>query len=383
MENTEKTQKKGFIRRNLERVVAPLALAGALALGGGRAYAQEPQSQLEQAKNEVIKELQLSQKEEQEKSSTEFILRQAIDDVAGSYMLTQQAQLNHKFGDATNSALRLFYERNTNDRTTFGSDFKNDDFRLNIGYINNALTGSETIRAFGTVYPSKDSFIGAGIEKITDLDARASVFAGKTFDRFTLEGTVDTEKNWAAVGRYDSKDYHVGGSVGQNALGELKGSASFNTDSVWIYAQWKPTLDVRLAFGDVDAQRTQIFTTVTDSGDNELIGDTSFPFTIGNFDLFKLYKTPLGKEPGDVAGSVQYREDLGDRVTGTLAYRVGDFGLKNLGVAGDVWYGLDRKDWGISVGFGGNITDNSSIRMRGQYDSENGWYAGLMWEVKF
>ncbi|MGV8142763.1 MAG: hypothetical protein ACP5NS_03960 [Candidatus Pacearchaeota archaeon] len=386
MTNTEQKNKKGFVTRSLEKIVAPVVLAGAM-LFGGNTYAQQNPGNtdpLSQAKAEAIAALKESAKEETDKSSREFIIRDAIDNLAGQYTFTQQAQFNAKFGDASNSSLRLFYETNSNDRTTIGTDFKNDDVRLNFGYVDNAVSGVKTIRGTAAVYPTKDSFVGAGVEKITDLETRVSAFGGMTLDNLNFQATADTTGAWATVGRYDGKEFRVGASVGQNASGDFNASASYNDSSTWVYARWKPTLDVRVGFGDVDLGRTAVFTGVTDSGDNELVGDSSFPFDVGNFDLFKLYKTPLGKDEGKVAGLLQYREDKGDQFTATGAYRVGDAGpFKGLAVVGEGSYGLDRGNWGVSIGAGGAIGDNFLLRTRGAYDSETGWYFGIAAEVKF
>ena len=336
----------------LNKILAPMVLAGAMVVS--EANAQETPKAV---------------------PTTNVMTRVVADDFARDYFVHNQTLVKHQLKDENNSCAQISFERAPVGER-YGVDFRNNDFRIDLGVRDNNTLESEH---HGLIQANTSfGYIGATHEDMLFGEKQSFIGRLNLDERLSLHGTVDTNQNSRILGLYDSQNYQFGLLGGNSSDGEPVVGASLNNNSLWGYVRATPDLDARFEFGSIPHSRTNIAFNTTDTGLHELYtGSETFWFNAGRFAFLNVPNVSLGKEAGSVAGQVRYQEDFGDKLTGKLYFRAQD----NLYVGGEAWHRFKDEVSGGAIETG---LDVGRFRFKGrvEHDSNNEWYGGIMMEVR-
>ena len=343
----------------MKNILAPLALAGTLAVSNG-VYAQE-----------------LPQVAEKPVATTNVMSRNVADDFArDDYFLHNQTLVTHKFGDNNLNCASISFERAPIGER-YGIDFRNNDFRVDVGARdNNTLEGE----SHGLIQANTSfGYVGAAYEDM--LGGKKETFIGRLNleNKVSFNGAVDTNQNTRIVGTYDAETSQFALMGGSSDTDRPIAGACWNNNAIWTYVRATPEIDARFEFGSIPHTRTSVAFGTIDTGLNELyVGSEAFWFNTGRFNSLSVPNISLGKGAGSVAGQVRYREVLGDRLIGQLYVRP----LDSLYLGGEAWHRFQDSVSGGAIETG---VDLGNVRLRGrvEHDSTNDWYGGIMFEVNF
>ncbi|MEK6899112.1 MAG: hypothetical protein AABW79_03385 [Nanoarchaeota archaeon] len=345
------------------------ALATVLALAPLRAYAEEP----------IIAPAKLT-----------FQSRNAYVHSAEQDTLNTQHSLIYTHPDFTSKTL---LETLPEGKINIGTDFSTNDFRLNLGH--GFRENEDMSRASFTFYPQHDSaksFIGATYQSLPQGNRAIFIGGFDLTDKLHLEATFDTQGNvrGAIFPSLGTGNGVLGIGGGISSEGKFDINASYNTDKIWASIKLgdRP-IDARFVFGDVDPNFTRYITTVTGQGDNELdvFPDQTLKFDIANgfFDYFGPHAFFLGKDQGDIALDIRFKES--SKLYGNFSYRLGDIGpLKETAITGGLYRDLSNEKSGVTLETGFKLFDKKSpleIRLKADINEEGKTMIGLFGEIKF
>ena len=341
-----------FLKRTLEKIVAPIFLAGAVAFGGN-AVAQEPQTpqqQMQQAYQQAVQSLSIQQETSEE--LREKKLHEEIEQV------TAHLQTNSLYDNAglhTQEKLKLSFaspkllvvgvHEHTPTRDIYGMDIVNTDFRINVGHGRN-VTGVDSYRALMTLY-SDGAFLGAKYLNLTDgLNEHISAHAGLPLGDSLEVRAMAGDTGVSGIAFLKNKDSTLGAGGGSDLEGNWDANLSYSSKEVlaWIRAGEVMPLDFRLFIGNPGKGRNMYAMNVTGSGFNERddfaeLDDPAFRFGIGSdprtrTDYFGASGAWLGSEVGDVGVNLRFQE--GNRAIAEFGYRVSENLTTMLGVRAEI-----------------------------------------------
>ena len=342
-----------FLKRTLEKIVAPAVLAGAMLFGGGNANAQEvpkPATELEQSYKEA-QEI-LMQEQESPEERREARLKEEIDAVSAQMQVNS---LHDQTGLHTQEKFKLSLtepklavvaaHEHTPARDIYGLDITNTNFRVNVGH-GRTVEGVDSYRGLMTLY-ADGAFLGAKYLNLTDgLNEHISMHAGVPFGE-TLEARVMLgDTGISAIGFLKNKDSTLGVGGGSDFEGNWDANISYASPEalMWVRGGEVMPLDVRLFVGNPGIRRNMYAMNVTGSGFNERddfaeLDDPTFRFGLGSdartrTDFYGASGAWLGPEVGNIAVNLRFQE--GNRAIAELGYRASENLTVMLGVRAEI-----------------------------------------------
>ncbi len=316
-------------------------------------------------------------------ASLELRLRNAIVDKSG---LTTQNDFTYKKDDYTVRGMLEVLPDAT--QVNYGLDLIKPEFRLDSAYGDRK--DSDFGRVGFTYYPEKDSsksFIGGNFQYLPGDDRFVGIGGLDLSDNLHIEGTADTKCNTRLAFFPKLNDSSLGIGVGRNAQGDWDANFSYNTEHLWANVKYGPNrpLDARLVIGKFDKGFSNVVSSVTGQGDNELdvYPDQTFKFDIANefFNFFGVGNW-VGPNQGDWAVDLRYQDNK--RAQANVGYRIGDVGfLKNSVITGGVYRNLGNDTNGATIEYGFTPFDtNSRIRIRADVNEKSTTIGGFF-ELRF
>lgn len=237
-----------------------------------------------------------------------------------------------------------------NNKANLAANIEDENFRINLGYKH--LLDKDTGRAegiakfLGHILGLEYQFLGADQHRV------AIIGGAKISDCFNLEAAIDSEKNASGVAFVDflGNLFSLGGKTDFNKDWEanISYNRKFPDATLFTYLRLGDSelLDARVMLGPkVSPKKSRGTFSAIDCGLNSVskIGDVTFPFFLGNFDLTGA-ETVVGDKTGGMGMDVRYTHN--SRVYGKVAMNAGDY--------------LFVKDVTPSIRFNRNLANNTN-----------------------
>lgn len=232
------------------------------------------------------------------------------------------------------------------------------------------------------LYSEDKEFMLGGFFESLDENIAGLIARHRVNDNLRLEATANTKGVMRAVLMPHWDGSCIGVGVGVNETQDFVGNIALNNHIYRVAFMFgdRP-FDARFVIGDHKPRASHVFSSVDNSGINEIrnLEDNTFQFGIGQNPRFEFYEefSALGSEPGDLAFYTRYIED--NKVYGNLALRLGDIGLDNSAVAIGLYRNLSDEFNGVTgeFRFGSKNYEVGVKADVNERDSKLGFFAGV------